>query len=1443
MTQHIPLDQEPMDQTPLDGYSDQEVDQRPQNNDDILMATGQEMDLPMAKSEFIKSNQMAVQSIIDEAFGLNAPVETVENAISGHAAKAKDFLDNPDFYYEQALTLNDPEVDPMDIKFAVNDRVGQELLEELVQQEKQSGGWVDAALDFGAMILRESTIGIPESLTNRTERRGTELLWHKINDTPSEFKAFMQGWIEDAREESLRSDNVWSIYQLQDEYYSNGVDFEEGLKKAFALVDLTGVGPLAKGALKTSVALAKTSTRGGRSAVIEGIEASADKAAKITSDTIDPELATDAGHGTLNPHKQPVSPSEGWYARAVRENELLGRVSDLYKSGAMGKVADEGKLREAAMRAADDFNARVGAPVARVELRTLELGRYQVEMAFGKSDGSAYKSLKDGSAPKGAQVLAKKLNGEVSPVNPDDASKGWLVKVRQNLATNQAIDAIDPSELNALENGLIRNTVGKLFGNQLMGSAALRGVEDLTTSAQLGEAFSAGVKREFMKEVRKIEGLKSKEMGALNSILGRLRDDPVEAAKRSWYTPQEFEVLYKAETGVAPTQKVKDAYQATIDVSDTAAALKALSIMDRYVEMGYKTIDLGDIKSPAKAYPEHKLAADDLVYDAEIGAVFRFNQLDEGYGTVFKLDKPQFDGVEYAVKPKGVGELSPEDVMGYNAGGPRANPNANYFVTIGGRRLKALLSSFTEASARLAKDQIEEIRQKYVVGNLTDEDVMRLNDWNPELTTVDELADYMRLHKWRFTDDAVVGYKGRDSDVLSVDVGADEASTGMKMHEYLENDMRRSDQVLPQFGGQKSFNVDPLTAIGQQFGSATQEFSFKHYTQRAMVGWVKEVQKKNRSWFPDTLASDDYRNLFMDAKITGNDAFAIRMREIRAIEMRRMHTKSEAARTMEAYSQKASEFVFQKTGKTTKFGDPVEALSNKMLTLGYHSAFGFLNVSQVVVQGSHAITIGAISPRGWKGATMALATRAFSSESPEVIQEMSKRLSKTLGMKPDDITEAMEYLRTSGRDVVDGDTMELGTGVGYGISSFGGESYNPTKLQTAWRNTKKGASAGLDKGLMFFNAGERLSRRTGIFTAILEFKAKNPGIPLTDETARRWITRREQDLTFHMTTSSRPLAQSGIMKVPTQWLSHTFRAMESVFVGRNFTKAERLRMFAVLGPMYGLSGFGMQNAASHIAEKFGIAEDSAGFTSLKWGAIDGLTDWLLPDTDGKQATGLAPRLAPFGAVMETYRKIQEGKFAEVIGGPSGEISKNFADAVVGSIGNLVYGRDVMLTEDIIKVLRQPSGVDNVFKAYGIFQNGIYRSKNGVTIPGEMSATDGVMTLLGLGTLKQTEWYDMRTSVFRSSKRFNDFRKEMTRDTEVAFAMLEDPKSQERALEMIDELHVKITLSGYSFAQQTQLRRAISRRAEDQWLQLSKTLLEQDRLMDQQRIGKTLGRFE
>ena len=283
-------------------------------------------------------------------------------------------------------------------------------------------------------------------------------------------------------------------------------------------------------------------------------------------------------------------------------------------------------------------------------------------------------------------------------------------------------------------------------------------------------------------------------------------------------------------------------------------------------------------------------------------------------------------------------------------------------------------------------------------------------------------------------------------------------------------------------------------------------------------------------------------------------------------------------------------------------------------------------------------------------------------------------------------------------------------------------------------------------------------------------------------------------------------------------------------------------MFAILVPFYGTAGFGMTSAADAIADYLGVEPDSNSFTFLKWGMIDGITDLLLEDTNGKVGTGLAGRLAPVGAIVETYRKIKEGQFLEVVGGPSGSIAGGIGDAFLEAYASFRDNRGTMLTDDVIKILRQPSGIDNVAKAYGIFNNGIYRSKNGITIPGEMGTTEGVLQLMGIGSLKQAEWYDAKNQMFTSKKKLTNFRKDVNRKTEYAFDLLQgDTADKEKAFKLFNELKVLIDMSGFSPEIQQSLRKSINRRLDDQFTTTYEQLLRQDQDAEAERLRATLGR--
>jgi hypothetical protein len=108
----------------------------------------------------------------------------------------------------------------------------------------------------------------------------------------------------------------------------------------------------------------------------------------------------------------------------------------------------------------------------------------------------------------------------------------------------------------------------------------------------MGESAQSAVKGVFQKEAKKINALGPSDRATLSSIVGKLRDDPVEAVRRGWYSEEEFAVRYAELTGKQPSQKVIDAYDAEVAISNTAAVIRANNIMRTYVQKGYRAVEV-----------------------------------------------------------------------------------------------------------------------------------------------------------------------------------------------------------------------------------------------------------------------------------------------------------------------------------------------------------------------------------------------------------------------------------------------------------------------------------------------------------------------------------------------------------------------------------------------------------------------------------------------------------------------------------------------------------------------------------------------------------------------------------------------------------------------------------------------------------------------------------
>lgn len=1406
---------------------------RPDRTEDIVAVTGEELGTNEAKVKVTDSSSNQYYEAFLRGYTQDKTAEELTTEAADMGAKTDEFLSTPDFIAEQALTVNNFDYSSADARVSTNYQIAQEIISDRQFEIAARKGPFEKTLNSVDRFLRDvSPIGTIEAITSKTETQSRDILNAAVRLSPTEFRDWFNTFADDVSEEGIFAGNTLGALQdLTTETLGAGYDPNKGVNQAFAALDLIGIGQLAgvgvKGIVKTSM---KASTAIGRVGAIRGSEAAAEASETILRTSPDPEVLGNVAPSNLDLAPQPVRPSAAKFTEKFAQNDIIQGIDDLQRKGAFGPLADAEAINLAGKKIAEKYTKKVTNPVFDWKVLDEGLGNYVTSIKFGKaSDGTPFKPMADGGIPQGVQRLADEISqvverAAVAPVDVNDLSKGYVIEVSERVNLSGLQDAIDPDL--GIEAGLVRSTLGRVMNNEIMGSAALRDVQRLTNISNMAEGARAAVKNIVDPYTKSLQKLNAQERFTLQSVYTQLRDGK-DAALRVRYSESEFAVKYQQmhPKGLAPSDRAYDAYNALATVEEADYLLKTTSMLNRYIEKGYQnSVKIADdFYAPAKRVNRSDVPEDAKLVDGEFDGKIRIQDVEEGI-PIWKLDKPTPDGQEYVVKPKQVRIIEPTDVMGYNPGGSRANPNLNYFVTLGDTRLKALMGTFSEKQAKTAKEQLGRIQRAIIDGDEAIDDIIAQNsDWNPSIQNYDDFLTKMVDGEGWDLSRGTIGYKGRNDDLLAGDVASSDVFTGMKADDYVSNDLRRNDRVLMDFGGGKAYNEDPINSVLGQMGNSVFTYSNRAYARNAMVGWVKKAQQNGRTWFPDGVSPNDYETLFRNARVKGTDEFSRRMKELRDITMRKMNMSDESASSMANIGQGVAEFVFDKTGKQLNLGDP----SNGLLKIGFQSAFGFANVSQFFMQSFHATTIMAISPKhGLKGAAMTIPVRAaLRATTPELQQEAIKRLAKAASISEKDAGELFEYIRTSGRAIVDGDAIEDGTGVGFGISGWNGESMSYSALSGVGYNISKLATKGLDAGLMPFKAGERLARLTGINTAFFEFKAKFPNVSALSDEARQWITRREQDLTFNMSSLSRGRAQSGFMKVPTQWLSYTLRSMEAVFVGRNFTVKERAYLATALMPMYGLTGFGLGSAADYIGEKTGIAPDSDLYITLKYGMIDGIIAALGGDVE----VGVGQRLAPVGAIVDTYKKVtQESAYGALLG-PSGEIAGNLYNAVTDAANSLINGQTASLTEDVIKVLRQPSGLDNIAKAYGIFNNGVYRSKNGIALESEMTIGDGIVALTGFTPLEVVENYGRLGQIYTSNKKFSDFRKEVNRDAEYIFALMEGERGDvDKAIQLMQELHERISFSGFSSSQTNQLRKSARSSIEKSWSKIQKNLIEQDR---------------
>lgn len=1367
------------------------------------------------KTDVEELNRQAIQ----QGIIVQEDLEPLEQTVRSNSEKSKVEHDLEDFFIEQGFFVEGVEYTPTDIRYQTNSLIAEQVFrDKLSKVQDDTGSWGVVGDFMDRYFVRQLGMGWYEDVTKRTERRGKDLMQAALTMEPEEYRSFITQYADEiAAEGVFTSENLFALQQGLDEATNAGYDPAAVLQQLLAVAGAGEALNLAGKGLRSTKALRKADGPIPRVAATEGPE----KASEMGKDILNVTGTTDAdtmakmGPEALDIGTSVVRPNSSKVTEVLNNNSIIRKVRENDAAGHYGRMATPQQLDSIATRVLAGFSKRVSNPVHTHRVVPDVLGNQVVEIDFGKiKDGTPYVN-KSGATKALANLDLPE--GQVVPVDPEDLSKGFNIRVQQRLDLTEAADPIDvTNDLN-----IVQDTIGRIFG-----SNALLDNDNLTVMANLAEAGTTKVRFDTRNLQKKMVGVKPESKRTISRIFQDLRDG-IDADLRNGYTREEFKDKFKEKhpQNRYPTQAEMDAYDALVEFEDAGWLLRANEALIRYVKKSYWSLDLGgETRTIGKKVSE--VPENTRVFNVHLNTEEIVASIDV---PVWRLDKPLPSGHTYISNPKAVNILDHSDVLGFNSGGRRLNPQARQFIVLDGDIPKAMMSSFSEKQAREGVEQLKNIQSARKSNNLTDEIIQSNNSWNPSLNTVDEFEEFVKQKDWDL--DRPISYKQRDGQVVSADTTVDAHVDGT-WDSYVRVQNNRYDDVLMDYGGGTAYNVDPVSAILGEFGNAATHYTHRAYTYNAAAAWVKRVSQSGNGFaFHPSYAKNDYINQVQHGTLEGTNATARELTKLRGVIRRRLKMQGPVERRMSQFGQNLSEFVFDKSGKKIDIKDPSSAL----MSVGFQSAFGFMNVSQFFMQGIHSLSIAAISPiAGTKAAGMIIPLRGVMyAPTPEAKAMGLQRLSKVVGESEETLKELADYIESSGRDIIDNDLIELGTGPSYGISGWGTESYLPSSVRNTLDAATSGGRKALDAGLLPFKTGERYSRLTGITTAFLEFKKKYPTKSALSDEGRNWITRREQTLTFNMTSTSRAAFQNGALALPTQWLSYTFRAMESVFIGKNLSGGERARLFMMIAPMYGLTGLGLGSFAESLTEYLGI-EDKETYIAMKYGAIDWMVSEIAPFE-----TALANRLAPVDGLLDLYKDIVGGEASmlELAAGPSGQITSGVLDSFWSAYKELRHGNTTSMTQDALAILRQPSGLDNIAKGMGILRNGLYRSKTGTTLPVELKPSDAIATFMGFSPLEVSEFYDRKGMEFLSGKKFRAFRKEMKRDFQTAVLEYNrDPKTGARLMQAID---TKIALAPLSPIQQEQIRGGLSVDNKD-LLYLIRDLMERDKQFSAIMTDKVLG---
>jgi len=847
------------------------------------------IDAKLRESGVRQDMSMLASSTINDGLQYEEPAEVTAQVLQDRLDATQKIQSLGGFFMYEGLVGKSGNINPKQVNLLTNAKIALEKVEEGFQSANEGGKLATFSDWMDRFIARQLIVGNIEDALRIREKRSAASAAIMAETDPLEFGK--DGGIADqmvsmfAEQGVFKDENWFAKMDAIDWVEGGGFNENSDIDQFFAFLGVLDVFALGKGAVAASkvtrgLARSRSTIREVRDSLrtaspvdearlhggVEAADSAVDNVARSevggTPRGVDPLLPS-SERGGLRPGDTPPV-GDGTIERATRYNRLIKRVNELMKKDIITGSIDPKSSSAILKKATDEMVAHLDntmrpifargvAPADLIHARKSKLvqrtssgsrggaaarGRtendlWSAKVVFGVTDSRGFNDIVY------AEEAAKKIEArgyETNIINnaSDGEAPSYLIEVFENIDPSVAMNAADLD-------GVTKSMLG-----QGLGSSGISDTRMNYTFANLGEQSYSLLRKEVQAYEKIIKGAKFRDKKDLNTIFENLRDGGGAdgAARREMYSEADFIDQWQKldlpnRANSLPSQKLIDAFWATVTMHDAAWFLEAHKMTFHLHRNGYKGILMSGKVVPAKQ--SKNTPRDAKVYSfssrgdwepPQTPGQLKGSRAFKDY-IIWELDSPwkvpSGEEIKYVVGPTDIRDLRLEDVLPYNAGGRRENIGSNWFLKFGGR---AVMGAFSEKDVLKAKADLTEIQRGILdaggINNLTTielEDLMRGRmAWAPDIQDAAAFRNATRDWDWA----AKIDNKARGGRLTETEYGP--AFTGLTEGEAVAAVNRRGDQLIRQYGGGRAIQDTSLNAISKQLDSGVADLLTVHTT-------------------------------------------------------------------------------------------------------------------------------------------------------------------------------------------------------------------------------------------------------------------------------------------------------------------------------------------------------------------------------------------------------------------------------------------------------------------------------------------------------------------------------------------------------------------------------------------------------------------------------------